>query len=550
MTNMKIRKNNTVTILLAMSIFFSGASSLINEFILSSISTMILGNSIEQFSLTIGLMLFAMGVGGFVQQFIDDKNIINKFIVLELILAIIGAFSPISIYSAFAFMPEHFELIHYFFIFSIGFLIGFEIPFIIRMKELYSPDLKKSLSIIFSGDYLGAFIGTLVWVYVLLKTFPLTESSFIVSGSNLLVAVGTYFYLAEKKSIKNAIYILIVSIALIIGYIENRQWNIALEQKLYSDPVIYSKTTKYQHLTLTHNNKMDEYRLYINGNVQFSSLDENIYHEMLVHPAMEMTHGIVDVLVIGGGDGMAVRELKKYKKRINSITMVDLDPDMVNFAKTDPIMKKLNHNSLFDINATIIGYMGDDIVDYSISTTKNNEKKGIKDSTIAIFNALHIDAEKFFRNINKQQYDLIIIDLPDPSTIELTKLYSKEFYYRISKALSSDGIMVVQATSPYHAKNSYLTIANTIKASGLNILPFHQNVPSFGEWGWFIASHHKPNTKINKFIDNVSYITPEIFEASKVFGKNYFKDMDKYPINTWMNPKLLDIYVNNSWLTY
>lgn len=315
--------NHILIYLLTLSMFFSGGSSLVNEFILSSISTMILGNSLEQFSLTIGLMLFAMGIGGFSQKFVNDNYLIQKFIILEIVLALVGSYAPIAMYSSFAYIPNHFQLINYLSIFSIGFLIGFEIPFIIRMAEKYSPDLKKNLSTVFSADYIGAFVGTLIWVYFLMTTFPFTESSFIVSGSNLFVAIITFiffifnnkqieanaidlkisllkeslttvnnfFYEQINKDIQNLeeskaillkskkssmififpVLLFFVVITIFYGYLNNRNWNISLEQKLYKDPIIFQTTTKYQHIVVTDNKQLSETRLYINGNVQFSS---------------------------------------------------------------------------------------------------------------------------------------------------------------------------------------------------------------------------------------------------------------------------------------
>jgi spermidine synthase len=595
--------NHILIYLLTLSMFFSGGSSLVNEFILSSISTMILGNSLEQFSLTIGLMLFAMGIGGFSQKFVNDNYLIQKFIILEIILALVGSYAPIAMYSAFAYIPNHFQLINYLSIFSIGFLIGFEIPFIIRMAEKYSPDLKKNLSTIFSADYIGAFVGTLIWVYFLMTTFPFTESSFIVSGSNLFVAIITFifFIFNEKKieansidleikllkdsldTVNSSLYekinndiieleklkitilnsnkskiififpilLLIVVITIFYGYLNNRNWNISLEQKLYKDPIIFQTTTKYQHIVVTDNKKLEETRLYINGNVQFSSKDEKRYHDLLVHPVMNLANKIENVLVLGGGDGLAVRELKKYKD-IKNITLIDLDKGMIDFSKNNPIMKNLNNNAFENIN----------LVDTDSFISSNGvEEVLIKDEkeihSVALVDIINVDAGKFLQQIENIKWDVIIIDLPDPSVIELVKLYSKEFYLSLTNVMNSDAILAIQSTSPYHAKESYLCIQRTLEAAGIKTLPYRYNIPSFGDWGWFIGwkndiSKEEMLNKINNlnsFSVETEFITPEVFKSSLIFGKGELDTNDKR-INTWMNPVLLDIYTKNSWLNY
>ncbi|NQY95355.1 MAG: spermidine synthase, partial [Campylobacteraceae bacterium] len=281
------------TTLLGLSMFFTGASGLVNEYILSTVSTYILGSSIEQFSITIAVMLGMMGVGGWCQKFVSDSNLIQKFIIIEILLSIIGSYSPIAIYASFAYLENNFLLTYYFFVIGIGFLIGFEIPFIIRINQLYSKELKTNLSVVMAADYIGSFIGALIWIYVLLPNFALTQISFLITGANFLIAFCTFLYFVRfgfiHRKVSFFIVLTLTFIVLIYGYLNVKKWEVSLEQNLYEDPVQVSKTTKYQHLTITHNKTIDEYRLYINGNIQFSSLDENRYHEQLVHPVMSLS---------------------------------------------------------------------------------------------------------------------------------------------------------------------------------------------------------------------------------------------------------------------
>jgi len=540
-----VKNKKLIVFFFALSMFFTGASGLVNEYVLSTVSTYILGNSIEQFSITIAVMLGFMGLGGFVQKFISDRNLISKFLTLEFSLAIFGGFAPLAIYASFVYFEDHFILIQYFFISIIGFLVGFEIPFIIRINESYSDNLKKNLSVIMSADYIGSLVGAFVWVYLLLPYIPLTKISFIISGVNLVVAIITVLYL--ERNWKTYLFSFIAVALLSVGYAYSDKISINLEQKLYKDKVLYSTTTKYQHLVITKNSKVNDIRLYINGNTQFSSLDENIYHENLVHPIMSLVKNHKNVLVLGGGDGMAVREIKKYND-VNSISLIDLDPAMVQLAKTNPILSKLNHHSFDNVKV----YKPSFLVD-------SDERKDIfKDKKyLASVNVYHIDADKMLHNIMNKgiKWDVIIIDFPDPSTVELAKLYSREFYLKIKKILAPGGMFVVQSTSPYHAKESYLCIGRTIQAAGFDTLAYHDNVPSFGDWGWWIGWNPDDKRDIShdinhiKFDINTTYLTENKFKSNTFFGKGWLTAKHN-DINTLMFPKLLDLYTKNSWLYY
>ena len=537
------------TILLSLSIFFTGATGLVNEYILSTVSTYILGNSIEQFSITIAVMLLFMGIGGFVQKYINDNYLIEKFITIEILLTIFGSFAPILIYMAFGYMEHHFNLILYFLIAFIGFLVGFEIPFVTRINEKYSSSLKTNLAFIISADYVGAFLGAVIWVKLLLPHVHIFKVGFIIGSINFLVAFFTFLYFKNFVSNKiKVFYFILISLVFILltyGYTNSERFDKLIEQKLYEDKVVLTHTTKYQHITITHNNLLDEYRLYLNGNLQFSSLDEKRYHELLVHPPMSLVNKHENILVLGGGDGLAVREIKKYQTK--NITLVDLDPHMTQLAKTNKILTKLNKNSLNDINITTP----------KLETLKKTDlylqDKDYKNiNYITTLDIVNIDAFNFLQKIKDKKFDVVIIDLPDPNSIELSKLYTKEFYKNLQKHMNPNAILSVQSSSSYFAKEVFLGIGRTLEASGLKTIPYHHNIPSFGEWGFYLAS--KNNLVFNninhiKFNVDTNYLSEKLFLASLEFGKDELKTNKKY-INTLMNPKLYHEYSNNSWLNY
>ncbi len=549
---------NFASFLLCACMFASGACGIILEYIQAGLASMILGNSFEQWAMVIGLMLFWMGFGSLIQSRISKPLLIYAFIGVEISLALVGGFSPTLTYLAYSY-TAHYILVLYFFVSFIGVLIGLEIPVIIRINNDFSRELSTNLGSILSADYIGSLMGALVYVFILLRFTSITEAAFLTAGANFSLAVITFFYFSKKGLIqKSPVLPLIMALtfgAVCFGYLNTRQWNIKLEQPLYDDPVIFSKTTQYQHITLTHYKPQDEVRLFLNGNLQFCSTDEQRYHEPMVHPVMNLAPLRERVLILGGGDGCALREVLKYED-VREVLLVDLDPEMTDLAATHPVLTRINQDAFKD--ARVVTLKGNGISpgirkSVYMDVTHKTHLQPAATQKQAQVRVMNVDADKF---LDRAQgfFDIILIDLPDPSSPELTKLYAREFYKKAALRLSRHGFMVVQATSPYLARESYLCIGRTIESAGLSILPFHENVPSFGDWGWFMAFH--PNLKKEKIRERIEhlsipvptrFITPEGFRSELVFGKGDLETADSR-INTILDPVLLSIYTHESWL--
>ena len=540
--------------------FSTGASGLVNEYVLATITTYILGNSIEQFSLVIACMMLMMGISGFVQSRMSDDNLIYKFIAVEVLMALIGGFAPLLIYGAYGYMENHFYLVHYFFVLTVGFLIGFEIPIVMRIIEQNKIKLKANLAIVYAMDYVGAFIGAVIWVKILLKTYPLTEISFIVAGFNFAVALFTVIYFMFARVISHrlvpAAVMSFTICALALGVVYNRDINDLFEQRFYDDPIVYKTTTRYQHLVLTENRKIGDIRLYINGNTQFSSLDEKRYHDLLVHPVMTLAPNIKHVLILGGGDGLALREVLKYRG-VETITLVDLDPGMVSLAKNNMYLRRLNRDAFHD--ARVIAEEPGGMKDVNVKGIYLENGAAMSDGRpeskwIASVEVYNIDADLFIKQRTTRQWDVVIIDFPDPSSIELSKLYSKQFYRHLGRHLAPNAYVAVQSTSPYHAKEAFLTIGHTLEAAGLSTLPYRQNIPSFGDWGFYLAWNNNNTSdevvaylsRVRDFSVDTEFITPQIMMAAFAFGKGELVSQ-QHCINTIMHPCLLTQYTDYSW---
>ncbi len=551
------------SLLLTACMFASGACGIILEYIQASLASMILGNAFEQWAMVIGLMMFWMGFGSLIQSRIPKRGLIYAFILIETALALAGGFSPTLTYLSYGY-TAHYSLVLYAFVSIIGILIGLEIPVIIRINNDFSRELSTNLGNILSADYIGSLAGALIYVFLLLRFFPITEAAFLTAGINFFLALATAVYFTKKKLIPGSLKILILmgitGAVLVWGYANNRDWQVKNEQPLYDDPIVYSKTSQYQHIVITHYKPLNETRLFLNGNLQLCSTDEARYHESLVHPAMALAKNPRKVLILGGGDGCALREVLKYQS-VQAVTLVDLDPAVTRLAATQPLLTRLNKNSFQNARVTTLDAPGispgEDRQIYKPAPDFRGPGRRTGQAPapqlLAEVKVMNLDADKFLEAVSGF-WDVIIIDMPDPSTPELTKLYSKQFYAKVRRHLSSSGVMVVQATSPYLAKESFLCIGRTLVAAGFSILPFHENVPSFGDWGWYIGVRPKAADKtFGKAVDTITfsvptrYLTPQVFKSQTVFGKGML-EAKHTEINTLLFPVLLTFYNNESWL--
>lgn len=275
-----------------------------------------------------------------------------------------------------------------------------------------------------------------------------------------------------------------------------------IEGGLYRDHVILSKQTKYQKIVMTKHR--DDLRLYIDGNVQFCSQDEYRYHEALVHIPMSKAVQKDKVLVLGGGDGLAVRELLKYKD--TRITLVDLDEDMIKLCREDPNITALNEHSLDSERLTIVNQ----------------------------------DAYKYLEE-NTELFDVILVDLPDPNNESLNKLYTNVFYRLCKNALTEDGILTVQSTSPYYAKEAFWCIYKTLESEGFYVKPYHLQVPAFGDWGFHMASKKKLDDSFD-IIEDTRYLSNENVNSLFAFAKD--EKADNVEINRLSKPVLIQYYLN------
>jgi spermidine synthase len=439
-------------ILLFISVLLVAACGLIYELVAGTLASYLLGDSVLQFSTVIGTYLFAMGVGSALSRYLN-RGLVYQFIWIELLLGVIGGFSSAALMLAFAF-TQGFELILYALVIVMGVLVGLEIPLLMRIvKDSYN--FRDVIAHVLTFDYLGALGASLLFPILLVPRLGLVRSAMLFGLINAAVAFWSTFLFARQFPSARALRAacIVVLCALGVGMAQAKRITSAAEDNIYADEIIFARDSRYQHLVLTR--FKDDLRLFLNSHLQFSSRDEYRYHEALIHPGLSSIPAPRRVLVLGGGDGLAVREILKYPQ-IENITLVDLDPEMTRLFKTNPMLTQLNQKSLLSPKLQII------------------------------------NADAFpWIDTNTYSFDFIVIDFPDPTNYSLGKLYTTAFYRAVARHLSAQGAMVVQSTSPMFARDSFWCINNTLKQAGLKTYPYHVYVPSFGEWGFVLAMNRE-----------------------------------------------------------
>ncbi len=490
---------------LFVSVFIIAICGLIYELIVGALSSYLWGNSVTHFSITIGLFMSAMGVGAFASKQVKG-NPLSAFILVEIGIGAVGGISAALLYAVFA-TSDYYYVAMVSLILIIGALIGMEIPLLTRLVGKHQ-SLKDATANVLAFDYIGALFASILFPIVLLPQLGLLQTAFAMGLLNLAVVwMNVWVFRGHLKDAwELAGLSVLASVILLSGLLWSGQITSYFERRLYQDEIIYAQQTPYQRIILTR--WKDDVRLFLDGNLQFSAQDEYRYHEMLVHPAMTFSRSRESILILGGGDGLALREIFKYPN-VQRVTLVDIDPAITNLARTYPAIAALNQHSLDNPRVTLV----------------------------------HQDAYKFLEE-GSEQFGVIIIDLPDPNNESLGKLYSSSFYTLVQRRLAVGGVMVSQATSPYFARDAYWCIVHTAGNAGWNIVPYHTYVPSFGDWGFFLASRHR--LKPDNFAPIVStrYLTPEIFSASRLFDSD--SDEVETEINT-LDSQILLRYYEKGW---
>ncbi len=484
-----------MTIALYASLFMVATCGLIYELVAGALASYLLGDTVLQFSTVIGAYLFAMGVGSWLSRFVG-KGLTARFVQVEILVGIVGGFSSTFLFLAFAHAAS-FRVLLYLVVFVVGTLVGLEIPLMMRiLKDRL--DFKDLVSQVLTMDYLGALFASVLFPLLLVPRLGLLNTALLFGLLNIGVAAATLHLFRDTIARRTGLgaACAAAAVALTCGLVFSGEIASRAEGDMYADEVIFSKSSPYQRIVLTR--WKDDWRLFLNGNLQFSTMDEYRYHEALVHPVLASHRAPHEVLILGGGDGLAAREVLR-DQRVGKVTLVDLDPMMTKIFSTHATLAKLNGGSLTDPKITVI----------------------------------NADAYRWLER-NDRRFDVVIVDFPDPSNYAVGKLYTTAFYRLLRRRLAAGGIITVQATSPLFARQAYWTVVATMEAAGFSTRPYHAYVPSFGEWG-FVVGATAPYRVPVQFPAGLRYLTPEI--ARGLF--DFPGDMSRVPAE----PNRLDTQV-------
>ena len=440
-----------IDIALLASVFVIAACGLLYELAAGALASYLLGDSILQFSTVIGTYLFAMGVGSWLSRYFE-RQLPAHFLRIELLVALVGGALPAILFMANAYVPGAFRVLLYGMVLLVGTLVGLEIPLVMRILKR-NVQLKDLVSQVLTFDYLGALAVSLAFPLLLVPQLGLVRTGLLFGFMNAVVALwALWLFRRELRRFRaHALACAAVLAVLLAGLLGAEHITRFAEDKFYQDRIVLSSTTPYQRIVVTQGRA--GHRLYLNGNLQFAERDEYRYHEALVHPALAAHGRPKRVAVLGGGDGMAVREILKYPS-VEAVTLVELDPAMTRLFSQNPTLRRLNGDALASPKLTIVN----------------------QDA----FQWLQAGADMF---------DVIVVDFPDPTNFAIGKLYTNSFYALLDQRLAASGYAVIQTTSPLVARKSFWTVVSTIESVGLSATPYHAHVPSFGEWGFVIASH-------------------------------------------------------------
>ena len=472
---------------------------LVYELVAGTLASYLLGDSVTQFSTVIGTYLFAMGVGSWLSRYIRE-SLIENFVRIEILVGVIGGSAAAILFLVFTEVHQ-FRVALYGLVTLIGVLVGLEIPILIRiLKDQF--ELGELVARVLAADYVGALIASLMFPLLLVPQLGLIRTCFLFGVLNIAVAwlllwkpvhvrhVGAHRFAAS-----------VALIGLVIGLVYSDHILAISEQAQYPGQALFAKSTPYQRIVVTR--EADDMRLFLNGNLQFSSRDEYRYHEALVHPLLSRMRNPKHVLVLGGGDGLAVREILKYPS-VESVTLVDLDPEITALFSRTEFLAALNDGAL-------------------------------QSPKVHIVNA---DAFVWLQDVH-EQFDAAVVDFPDPSNYSVGKLFTVTFYRRLAAVLTPEGRAVIQSTSPLVAPRAFWCVEHTLQAAGLATAAYHALVPSFGEWGFVLAGHALSDAPA-QLPEHLRFVTPTVLDEMFSFPP----DMQRVPteVNRLDNQVLVRYY--------
>lgn len=482
---------------------------LIYELLLGTASSYLFGDSVKSFSLAIGTMLFGMGLGSLLSA-CYLKNAAENFVWNELLISFVGGNAVLILFLAFNYTPLYW-LVFVLLSILIGICIGMEIPLMVSLVKQHSKKTTEHiLTRILALDYVGALVASIIFPFILLPYLGLLRTSYAVALINVCVAGVVLFRIQEAKKVVVQVVTwaaLIIYLLFALLFINRLETRILTSQ--YRDPVVFMKLSQYQKIVVT--KYKDDIRLFLNDQLQFSSVDEARYHEVLAHGVLSSIEEPKSILILGGGDGILAREVLKYPS-VQHVEIIDIDPEVTKLARENRVLREINNDSMLNPKVKIINQ----------------------------------DAFNYVRD-SDTRYDAILIDLVDPANERVAKLYSQEFYIGALGRLSEDGVLATQATSTFFTPNAFKTISKTVQQADpkRNIYPMSINVPSFGEWGFVMSVPKDTQLFTNSIPESARIANSDMLHKALSLPTDFDNDYTKIKSSHLLNPHVYVVYTND-----
>ncbi|MCM2577763.1 spermidine synthase [Streptomyces meridianus] len=451
-------------VLLLAVAFVCAACGLVYELELVALASYLTGDSVTQTSVVLSVMVFAMGIGSLAAKRLRCRAVLG-FGLLEAALALTGGSSAMALYASFAWFDQSRTALVGFSL-LIGVLIGAEIPLLMTLiQRIRRQDAGGAVADLFAADYVGALVGGLAFPFLLLPLLGQLHGALLTGAVNTVAGGAMVLWLFRRDLTGRERAALVVVNAVVLALLATAAvsagpFESAARRAVYGADVRVAVRTDVQDVVLvgppgraapaghradgTGRDRVGADRaggerrrplaLYLDGRLRASARDRYRY-EALVHPAMNGPRR--HVLVLGGGDGLAVREVLRHRE-VTSVTVVARDPGVLRLGRTDPGLTELNGGALGDPRVR----------------------------------AVTADAFAWLRERaaapHPPRYDVVVSDLPSPGGGDTAKLYSQEFYGLVRRVMADGGRLAVRAGPD----RSFWTVEATLRSAGLRTAPY------------------------------------------------------------------------------
>jgi spermidine synthase len=456
------------------------------ELELVALASYLMGDSVTQASVVLSVMVFAMGIGSLAAKRLRGLAAAG-FGAVEATLALVGGCSAMALYAVFAWTGGMWaggpRCLLVAFSLATGLLIGAEVPLLMELiQRIRRQDAGGAVADLFAADYVGALVGGLAFPFLLLPFLGQLTGALLTGAVNAVVGGALVLGLFRRDLTRRARWLLLLANGLVLAILASAavlvdDFERAARHAMYGRDVRVALQTGVQEVVLsggTHGRPLD---LFLDGRLRVSGRDELRYHEALVHPAMTGPHA--RVLVLGGGNGLAAREVLRHPS-VDRVDVVELDAEVVRLARTDPALSALNRHAFGDPRVHV--------------TTQ--------------------DAFGWLRGAPPAAYDVVVSDLPDPGITASTKLYSQEFYGLARRVLAPGGRLVVHAGPVASSARVYWTVDATLRAAGFRTAPYGTGGRRTGfavgpdrtpadrsraprDWGFVLAARTEPRPRLD-----------------------------------------------------